>query len=489
MSEDVDMLWGVATSSYQVEGFLNGEGEPWNNWRRWDADGSVEQCGEALRFWKEPELLLDRAAAIGCNAFRLSLEWARIQPTAGRLDAQALNRYVEILLMCRQRGLEPVLTLQHFTHPAWCGEDLWLDPASPALFGAYVAAAVGQLNERLIAAADQPIRWWVTINEPSILVLGTYFLGVYPGGGRSIEHSTRAYDHLLAAHVVAYDAIHDSYEDRALPSPKVSTNTSATTIAAADALQVDALLARERGVPRREFSEYLRRLHPVARRRLESALPDGLGARLFDAIGDRWARREVLRGLDAFVEELYRSRRARKLDYFALDYYDPVLIHMLMPGTRKARGLRKVRILAEPWEQKISSRGFAACLRQLHLQAPGRPIVVAENGLFTPPDVPRPDGFSRDRFLRQAIATIERARAAGIRVQGYLHWTIADNYEWGSYAPRAGLHGVDRSDGLRLLAHDIQGCDAAGVYRRALEQLQQPAPPGEAGVGSTGKAG
>jgi beta-glucosidase/6-phospho-beta-glucosidase/beta-galactosidase len=176
----------------------------------------------------------------------------------------------------------------------------------------------------------------------------------------------------------------------------------------------------------------------------------------------------VFRGLEAAVEALYRSARSRKLDYFVLDYYDPVLTHMLMPADRKARKMRSTRALAEPWEQKVSGQGFEACLRQLHLQAPDRPIVVAENGLFTPPRDSRPDGLSRDRFLHDAIATVRRVRAEGIAVHGYLHWTIADNYEWGSYAPRAGLHGVDRRDGVRFLDHDCQGVDAAEAYREAI---------------------
>ena len=86
---------GVATSGYQVEGGFNGDGEPHNNWSAWEGTGRAARSGLACDFWRHPEEALDRAAAIGCNAFRLSVEWARLEPEPGRLRrrrARALRR-------------------------------------------------------------------------------------------------------------------------------------------------------------------------------------------------------------------------------------------------------------------------------------------------------------------------------------------------------------------------------------------------------------
>ena len=91
---------GVATAGYQVEGGYNGAGEPGNNWLNWERSGRVERSGVACDFWEHPEEALDRASAIGCNAFRLSVEWARLEPEADHFDEVALARYVEILSMC-----------------------------------------------------------------------------------------------------------------------------------------------------------------------------------------------------------------------------------------------------------------------------------------------------------------------------------------------------------------------------------------------------
>ena len=119
-------VFGVATAGFQVEGGYNGPGEPANNWARWEAGGRIEPSGNACDFWLHPEEALDRAAAMGCEAFRLSVEWARLEPDGGRLRRGALDRYAAILDACHDRGLEPVVTLHHFTHPAWLGEEFWL---------------------------------------------------------------------------------------------------------------------------------------------------------------------------------------------------------------------------------------------------------------------------------------------------------------------------------------------------------------------------
>src|SRR5579863_6860713 len=93
-------LIGVATSGYQIEGGYNGPGEPHNNWAGWEDIGRVARSGDACDFWCRPEEMLDRAQAIGCNAFRLSVEWARLEPRPGHPDDKALERYADILALC-----------------------------------------------------------------------------------------------------------------------------------------------------------------------------------------------------------------------------------------------------------------------------------------------------------------------------------------------------------------------------------------------------
>ena len=477
-AEEASFMWGVATSSYQVEGGVNEPAEPRNNWFDWQEEGRAERCGEALRFWDDPDVLLERAAGLGCNGFRMSIEWARVEPDEGAdsSGSAALDHYADILIRCRELGMEPVVTLQHFTHPRWLGPDAWLEDGTEARFAGYARRCVRELGRRLELHGQAPVRWWITLNEPLILTLGTYFLGIFPGTGRGVRKSIAAYERMLAAHCLGYDAVHDVYAEEGWDPPLVSTNASSTTVVAMDALMVDTLLARERRVTAEDLPEYLRGAHVAARKRTAAAKRLNRLAWVLDAFLDRWALRETTRPSDVLVRALYGSRRDRKLDYLAFDYYDPVLAHQFVPRGRGVRRLRNHRFFAEPWEQVVSYGGFEAFLRQAYLQAPDRPILVAENGLCTPPEDPRPDGIRRPEFVRASCAAVQRVRAEGIPVAGYFHWTIADNYEWGSYAPRFGLYGVDRRDGVRIMETDKQNDDAAGAYRDVIGADRQGPP-------------
>lgn len=465
MCDMPDIKWGVSTSAYQIEGGINGEGEPANNWFEWDRSGRVEKCGDGLRFWTRPGELLDLTTALGCDAFRLSLEWARIEPERASWNGAAVARYAEIIGDCHTRGLTPYVTLHHFTHPRWLGADFWLTDQAPGMFASYATRLIGDINMILVEHGHEPVEWMLTINEPAILALGTYLFGAYPGHGRSTRLVAKAYFHMLTAHILLYDALHDLYRRNGWRAPRVSLNSSCATIAGLDALMADLMLARERGVERDDLTAYLAMCHQHARVRIAAAYSSSPLARAADAIFDRWVRLKVIKPDRMLVDALYASDTSRKLDFLAADYYDPVLSHMLMPAKASVRRQRRLWYLAEPWEQVVSHDGLRAFLTQAHLQAPDRPIIIAENGLCTPDTVARPDALRRDAFVRQACEVIRSAHSDGVPIAAYLHWTIADNYEWGSYRPRFGLHGVDRQGEVMVKATDATGLDAAGAYR------------------------
>lgn len=160
--------FGVATCGYQVEGGHSGPGEPANNWVDWEREGRVEPSGIAVDFWHRYEEHLDRVVALGCDAFRLGVEWSRCEPAPGEVDDEAVERYRAILAACLERGLEPLVTLHHFTHPHWLGVDFWLDPDSPERFAAWVATLVPRLADLCTNG--------VTLDELNILALSAYWL-------------------------------------------------------------------------------------------------------------------------------------------------------------------------------------------------------------------------------------------------------------------------------------------------------------------------
>ena len=93
-------LLGVATAGFQIEGGFNGPGQPANNWSAWEQVGRVTPSGDAVGFWDRPEEALDRAADLGCDSFRLSVEWARVVPECGGVDRAALEGYRTVVDGC-----------------------------------------------------------------------------------------------------------------------------------------------------------------------------------------------------------------------------------------------------------------------------------------------------------------------------------------------------------------------------------------------------
>jgi beta-glucosidase len=109
---------------------------------------------------------------------------------------------------------------------------------------------------------------------------------------------------------------------------------------------------------------------------------------------------------------------------------------------------------------------------------PGLPLWVVENGMATRVRdgraEPREDGMDRPRYVREHLGAMADAVAAGVPVRAYLHWSLVDNYEWGSYEPRFGLYGLDRSDpaAVRWQDTDSAGVDAAGEFSRVVAGLR-----------------
>ena len=320
-----DFIFGVATSGFQIEGGFNGPGEPANNWVRWERSGRVEPSGIACDFWRHPDEALDRAASMGCDAFRLSVEWARLEPEEGDFDDTALDRYVEILAMCEERGLAPMVTLHHFTHPSWLGDEFWLTPGSPDRFRDYAARVVPRLSAHC--------QRWITLNEPNIVALTGWISGATRPAARGRRRTPgRSLDNLLTAHVLAYGVIH-----RIQPEAQVTTNTSASSLYELDRLLTDLLCARSLGVERDDLDTWVderRALHNVA------FPPHSAGEltlrKLFSAVspygsppGGGGPRRRLAARLRSpsprrVVDAVFDGPHDRVLDAGGFDWYDPV---------------------------------------------------------------------------------------------------------------------------------------------------------------------
>ena len=454
--------FGVATAGFQVEGGFNGPGEPKNNWYRWEADGRVEPSGEALGFWSRYEEYLDLVHGLGCDSFRMSVEWSRVEPEEGHLDESALEHYKLILTACRDRGLMPLVTLHHFTHPRWLGEEFWLKPDSPQRFGEWVSNVVGYLGEEC--------RHWVTLNEFNILALHSWMLGSFPPGKRGDPASSaRALDNMLCAHIRAYEIIHREQRDA-----MVATNNYALSIYELDRMPLDILVARDRGIEHHALPAWL------AERRVEHYGRVAVATSLIYKNLENVMRKLTPRLFPAdsmfanATNAVYESDLDRFVDVAQLDFYAPgTAENFRLPGHDDAGG-RDWLPFRPLWSMRPDPDGLIDYCNDAHVE--GLDIWVVENGMCNRVrrgrSFPRIDGWTRDRYLRENISALVRASESGLPVSGYWHWTLADNYEWGSYEPRFGLFGVDRERGITISDRDSMGVDSASTYRELIRGIR-----------------
>ncbi len=495
-------LWGVASSGYQCEGGYNGPDQPQNNWGEAEKEGRVMTTGAAADFWNRYEEDFARCRGIGLNGFRLSIEWARVQPSTRQekheppdFDLEALDGYADRIAACRRYGMEPVVTLQHFTHPAWVGVDAWLADDTPELFARFVAATVRHVNRRLISAHGQaPVKWYVTLNEPNMLVLNTYLNRQFPGyaeGG--LQTGIKAYNRLLAAHVLGYNVIHDIYEEENWATPQVTMNTFCSDVYWSEKMLLDLLCVRERGVKADDLKAYLRdgsnRLH-VAMKKADLPFktdPFVWLGRLIHVLANWLApKHAVAEAFEFILDTLAKSKRARVLDYLGLDYYDPFTGHLFRPPTyldlefksKSVHGRFMDSLSRKWWDWHVLPEGMHFFCHY-YAQEFQRPILIAENGMAlrrkydNSVKAPRRDKLTRSEFLTAHVAQIQRLRAEGVDIIGYLHWSVTDNYEWGTFTPRFGLFTVDYQHDAERLVEDQLGDRPSETYATLLAEIRE----------------
>jgi len=501
MENSTPFLIGVATSGYQSEGGYNGLGEPHNNWGACEQSGRVDRTGRAVDFWNRYRTDFDLARGMGLNAFRLSIEWARVQPSftntpgpAPAFDGAAVDAYADRVAACREAGMEPVVTLQHFTHPAWLGVDAWLYDGTPEAFEKFVQFTIERLNNRLCDHFGQPpVKWYVTLNEPNMLVLNTYLNRHFPGGPEAgIPVGLRAYNRMLAAHVRGYNAIHDLYESHGWPRPMVSMNTFCSDVYWSENMLLDLLCLRQNGIDPAEAADYFRSraealsrhfTHIALQRRTDLAAMAGAGLhRLANYFASRAATSETF---EFFFNEAERAPRARALDYLGLDYYDPFVSHALrapdfsdLEFKSRSISAHMLDVLAcKWWDWHFLPEGMSAFCEYYARAFPGMAVLIAENGMALRSRIdesggePRRDKMTRSGYLEAHLIEVRRMLDAGVPLVGYLHWSLTDNYEWGSFTPRFGLYRVDFQHDLARLELDHLGDRPSQTYARLVREM------------------
>ncbi len=215
-----NFLWGAATSSHQVEG---GNRNDWSEWEKRNAKRLAEKAKKYWQFWQQgmfPEMLqeenyishkacdhynlyekdFDLMKFLGMSAYRFSIEWSRIEPEEGKFNEKEIEHYRKVIKALRERGLEPFVTLWHFTNPVWFAEKGgWKSSQAPYYFSRYV--------EKIVKAFKNEIKFWITLNEPLNFVGQSYLTGGWPPQEKNLISCFLVTQNLIRAHEEAFKVI------------------------------------------------------------------------------------------------------------------------------------------------------------------------------------------------------------------------------------------------------------------------------------------
>lgn len=382
-------LWGAASSSHQYEG---GADSQWTAWeyenakslaarsryqyedlQSWDAakhqankrSNYISSDGNGHRELYRQDLKL--LELMNLNAWRFGIEWARVEPREGQWDEAAVQWYRQYILELQSRGIEPIVTLFHFTLPEWFAQKGGFEKRKN------VEHFVRYAERMLVLLNQLKVRYIITINEPGVYAAISYRGGDWPPGKRSMLATLKVQHCMALAHKRVANLAHA--HDRRL---KVSIAKNSNYFRAKD----DRLLSR------------------------------------------------VSTRVKQYLQDDYNLKGyARHSDFIGVNYY----FSNQVEDRKVNNDNEKVSDLG--WDMK--PRDIQHVLERLAKKY-NKPLFVTENGLADS------DDKYRKWWLEETIVGMNAAMKNDVKLIGYLHWSLLDNFEWDKgFWPRFGLVAVD----------------------------------------------
>jgi beta-glucosidase len=407
-------LWGAATAAYQVEGSPMADGAGMSIWDRFAHTPGLMRNGDTgdiacdhYRLYRQDAVLMRE---LGLRAYRFSISWSRILPTGKDVSNPAgIDHYDRLVDTLLENDVEPLVTLYHWDMPAALDDrGGWLNPDVAGWFSDYAALVFRKLDGR--------VKTWATINEPWVITDGGYLHGALAPGHRNRFEAPIASHNILRAHGAAVKAYRSLGAHRiglvVNIEPKYPASQDPTDLAAT--ARADAYMNRQY-------------LDPVFLGRYPEEM-----AEIFGEAWPHWPAEDF-----ALISQ--------PIDWLGVNYYTRnVTRHDEANWPLKTASVRQPGATYTETDWEVFPQGLTDTLAWVKARYGDVPIQITENGAAFP-DPPRAacgrvEDPQRIAYLRQHLAAVHDAIAQGVRVEGYLVWSLLDNLEWSlGFSKRFGI--------------------------------------------------
>ncbi|MCC6552561.1 MAG: glycoside hydrolase family 1 protein [Polyangiaceae bacterium] len=438
--------FGAASAATQIED--QNTNTDWYWFTLPEAEGGLGEgtafVGDASRGYAKAIEDVALLQEMGLDSYRFSMEWARIEPQRDVIDEDALAHYDAFIDALLAAGIRPVVTIHHFSNPVWIDDprdtacqagalDTNLCGFGDPVGGPQIVEEMAEHAALLAARFGDRVDEWGTVNEPVNYLLAAYGTGTFPPGKSVLLDLLDGFIPVVRDYVKAHAAMYKA----------IKQNDTADADGDGDPASVGLSLAVSEWVPARD--------HAV------SDDPEDVGARdrlvyiyhhmLIDEIRAGRFDTDLDGELDEDLPEIQGT-----MDWLGVQYYFRAGVtgkNGLVPVVKLTPcfGAFDTGACVPPTDPTFCvpamryehyAPGLYNVLKDFSARWPDLPLLVSESGIAT--EV----GARRAENVVRSLEQIEKARAEGVDVRGYYHWSLFDNFEWSEgFVPRFGLYEVD----------------------------------------------